>query len=201
MLILTSYGFRVPVVAEKLRRLVETKNKTVLVVPFAAFNNESCAKREKEGLTEFGFEAESIFVYDKENPENNKKADYVYVPGGNTFKLLYEMKQCGAIEVIRDMVKSGSTYIGASAGAEAATVDIEYVTALEDNNYQFDDYRALGFTDDIIIPHSDQRDHHLMAVCRGLAERKRMAVGIGNDKVHVYNENVRGEFFYVDLIY
>ena len=200
MLILTSYGFRAPIVAEKLRNVVETKDKTVLIVPFAGFNNESCARRETEGLIEFGFKAENIFVYDKECAENNNKADYIYVPGGNTFKLLYEMKQCGAIEVIRNMVKNGSTYIGASAGAEVTTVDIEYVTILEDNNYDFEDYCALGFTDDIIIPHMDQRDHHLMSLCRRYADRTRLAIGIANDRVHIYDADERGEFFYVDRI-
>ena len=200
MLILTSYGFRSPIVSEKLKNIIDPKGKTVLIVPFAGFNNESCARRETEGLIEFGFAADSIFVYDKEVPENNKRADYIFVPGGNTFKLLYEARQCGALEVIGRMVEEGSAYIGASAGAELATTNIEYVTMLEDNNYELESFDALGFIDDVVIPHSDQREIPQLLKANRLAEPKRMPACIGNGSVFVYERNEWGRFTYADCI-
>lgn len=155
MYIFTSFGFRAPIVREKLKDLLDTKDKSVLILPFVGFNTESCAENEKNGLIEFGFDSEKIFVcagYEA----FACKYDYIYVPGGYTFKLLAAMQSLNIIDAVRQAVIGGATYIGVSAGAEVASSDLEYVKFFEDNDYLCADFIGLSLVDEVIIPHSDQ---------------------------------------------
>lgn len=186
MLIFTSFGFRSPIVSEKLKGELETKGKSVLIVPFAGFNEINCAAREKAGLCEFGFEEENVFIcQSKESIDCTY--DYIYVPGGDTFKLLKAVREKGLMEPLRNMVEEGSIYIGVSAGAELATQNLEYVKFLEDNNYSIDNFDGLGLVEDIILPHYDQRGIFDKLCCASTGDVKRKIVGINNDGVVIYD--------------
>ncbi len=51
--------------------------------------------------------------------------DAIFVIGGNSFYLLNAIRESGADEVIREMVNSGTIYIGESAGSYVACPTIE----------------------------------------------------------------------------
>lgn len=184
MLVFTSFGFRAPIVEEKLRDVIATKNKTVLIVPFAGYDPVKCALNEKKGLVDFGFEEHNIYVC-SDRSSFERSYNYIYVPGGYTFKLLSAMKSMNLMESVKRAVNEGATYIGVSAGAELATVNLEYVRFLEDNNYSLDDYEGLSLVKDVIIPHADQRrvPEQMSSVLDD--EQRGSILSIANDEVVV----------------
>ena len=68
-------------------------------------------------------------------------SDYsvVFIGGGNTFKLLKELKECGAFEQLRTYLEQGGVAFGGSAGAIIFGEDLESC-ALDDSN-------EVGLTD------------------------------------------------------
>lgn len=52
------------------------------------------------------------------------QADILLVGGGNTFRLLHELRQRGCLEPIRQAVRAGTPYVGWSAGSVLATPSI-----------------------------------------------------------------------------
>ncbi len=187
MIILSSFGFRSPIVSQKIREYVsQPEDKKVLMIPFAGFNNINTGIRESDGLVAFGFSAENIFILDAGNAAEAKNTvfDYIYVPGGDPFKLLFELREINFLGEILRMLKNGSTYIGVSAGASLATVDIGYVAQLEDDNYSLSDYSGLGLIDDCVLCHIDQYSPATVIACKSVC-RDRKLFGIRNDEIAV----------------
>lgn len=98
--------------------------KKVLFVPYALKDHDSYARKAKAAFKKMGLEIESI--HDKSNPvEAVKKAEGIFIGGGNTFKLLKTLYDLELIEAIRvRILKDGIPYMGASAGTNLATVTI-----------------------------------------------------------------------------
>ena len=116
------------------------------ILPYAGFDVEKTFEREKRCLIEFGFSPDKIKFVKNRLDIASKAPDFIYVPGGNPFKLLQSIKEINLVNEIIDCVKNGSaTYIGVSAGADIATKDIAYVLQLEDNNkIRFSNYFLIA---------------------------------------------------------
>src|SRR5215472_3549295 len=57
-------------------------------------------------------------VHDVSNPSRSiEQAEIIFIGGGNTFRLLYELQRNQMIEPIRRAVRAGTPYIGSSAGS------------------------------------------------------------------------------------
>lgn len=85
--------------------------------------------------------------------------DVIWIGGGNTFYLRWILKNSGADEMIRRLVRSGIVFCGWSAGAIVAGPTIEYFEAMdnvEDAPELILD--GLNLTQIIIIPHIDNAD-------------------------------------------
>lgn len=82
--------------------------------------------------------------------------DGVYVAGGETFDLLWVLRDTGTDEILTRHVRAGLPYIGTSAGSVIAGPSIEPVKLLDNPATAPDlhDYTGLGFTDHVIIPHA-----------------------------------------------
>ena len=64
---------------------------------------------------------EFLGLHESSEPhETIAQADAIYVGGGNSFLLIKELHERGLIEPIRDAVRSGTPYLGVSAGANVA---------------------------------------------------------------------------------
>lgn len=156
MFILSSYGFRSPVIYEKLKEIVTvTPDKTVVIIPFAGFNEEQIVLLETKAMVDFGFNPKGIYTIDSVQ-NMDFSPDYVYVPGGDPFKLLSELNRMKYIEKIKKWIKNGADYIGVSAGAYLATENIEYVKQLESNELDLEDFDSLGIIKAAVICHYDQ---------------------------------------------
>lgn len=163
-LIFTSYGFQSPVVCDKLRDSIDTDGKRMFIIPCAGFDSIGTGAREKKAAVRFGFEENKVYIFDEACPEVCKGMvfDYVYVSGGDPFKLLSAVRKYG----LNETIKRCRTYIGVSAGAYIACGDIEYVKLLEDDDYIFDDYIGLGLFNGRIICHYDLYGSGVYSQCR-----------------------------------
>ena len=92
--IFASLGVRNEIIREKLREKLDT-SKRVIIIPCAASSEELTAKFEKEALCKSGFEQSKVYTFDttKPNKYSGILFDYIYVPGGNQYKLLSEIRE------------------------------------------------------------------------------------------------------------
>ncbi len=189
MIILTSYGFRNPIIAEKLKSIVQSE-KTILIIPFAGFNHKNTAIRETDGLISFGFRPENIHVLDKANADTfyQKNYDYIYVPGGDPTKLLHGLQKLQCTEKIAKMVREGTSYIGVSAGAVIATYNIEYVTGMECTSLHLDNYRGLGLINSYVICHSEHFEDSVLAASLTNLPKRRI-LRIKNSEIHIIDSD------------
>ncbi len=67
----------------------------------------------------------------------------IYCAGGNTFRLLKTLKDCGADQKIRRYIQNGGSYIGASAGAIIGGADIMPIIYMDSNAVLLKDTRGL----------------------------------------------------------
>lgn len=131
--------------------------KRVLIIPCAASNEELTAKTEKEAFGKLGFDRNKIYAFDitKPNKYFGIRFDYIYIPGGNQYKLLSEIREHEIDKkIIMPCLEKGAAYIGISAGAYVATENMHYCLLFEPNDkYPLDDYSALGLVEFNIICH------------------------------------------------
>jgi len=80
-------------------------------------------RRAKESLEEVGVKLNHL-ILDKKPEELIDKTEAFLVGGGNTYQLLDKLKSYGLLNKIRERIRSGAFYIGASAGANIAGPNI-----------------------------------------------------------------------------
>lgn len=185
-LLLSSFGFNTPVMREKLDSALFIKSqrwhKRVLILPYAGFDVAKTFEREKAGLVEFGFTPDMI-VFAQDKKDFLLPPDYIYVPGGDPFKLLKSLRELDLIsDVISCVTRRNAVYIGVSAGADIAAANIEYVTLLEDNNHIDDgDFSALGLIPEIPLCHYDHRSFLTLEKCGEISGRR--VITINDDQL------------------
>lgn len=92
----------------------------------------------------------------------NKTPDLIYVRGGNTAKLVYDLKRFNQFEMIRSFVESGAVFVGVSAGAILTSSNIEWTIRSEpfekDLKKEFGDsgYDGYGWIDGLLFPHASR---------------------------------------------
>ena len=91
----------------------------VAFVPFALFDRDDYGRRVAARLADIGIDAVTVTA-DTDGLETLRLAGGIFVGGGNTFRLLRELRRQGMIEVIRDRVAAGVPYMGSSAGSGIA---------------------------------------------------------------------------------
>ena len=186
MIILSSYGFEALIIRNKFREYIQPEDKTIVILPFAGLENTATAEYEKHFVLQYGFEESNIDIFDATKMDDlmSKSYNYIYVPGGDTFKLLKEIKEYKISEWIKQQIQNGADYIGVSAGANICCRNINYITNLEDNNYIDKDFCALGLIDIKLICHADQYDNSSIAACKREFGNKEYLL-IRNDEVCV----------------
>ena len=103
----------------------------------------------------FGFQKNNIFVVNYYQPESvlNLDFDVIYISGGNTFGTMKRIRESGLDQVILDLVRNGTTYIGGSAGAHIATADLSHVKKYDQDTFGLSDFSGLGLYQGILICH------------------------------------------------
>jgi dipeptidase E len=124
--------------------------KTVLFFPFALYDRDSYAAKAKARFEAMGYSMES--VHSTENPlPAIQRTDAIFVGGGNTFRLLKALQDLDLLGSIRHKVKSGTPYIGSSAGANVAGPTIK--TTKDMPIVQPRSFDSLGLVPFQISPH------------------------------------------------
>ncbi len=160
-LLLTSFGLNTTLGANLIAKELEGKDlsaKTILLVSLAAYGIDTLLQ---SACLKMGFVKGNIFFSDVPSGERTEPlcpecVDYVYVTEGNTFKILRHLRQKELMPYIRRCVASGSTYIGASAGAMLAGTDVKLALEFDHDRYNTTDFTALGLFNGAVIPHYTQ---------------------------------------------
>lgn len=124
--------------------------RTVLFFPFALYDRDDYAAEAKSRFAAIGYLLESAHATD--NPEKAiKQTDAIFIGGGNTFRLLKALQDLELLEPIRRKVKSGTPYIGSSAGSNVAGPTIK--TTKDMPIVQPRSFDSLGLVPFQISPH------------------------------------------------
>lgn len=119
-------------------------------VPFAVFDRErygstASSRFEKEGVRV------DVATADPAGVGLVEDARAVFVGGGNTFRLLKTLRECGLLEPLKRRAKSGMIYMGASAGSNIAAPTIR--TTNDMPIVEPGSFDALGLVPFQINPH------------------------------------------------
>jgi len=124
--------------------------RTVLFFPFALYDRDDYATKAKSRFAAIGYSLESAHATD--NPEKAiEQTDAIFIGGGNTFRLLKALQDLELLEPIRRKVKSGTPYIGSSAGSNVAGPTIK--TTKDMPIVQPRSFDSLGLVPFQISPH------------------------------------------------
>ena len=92
---------------------------TILFIPYArpsGISHDEYTTKVREALVKIGKKVKGIHEF--ENPiEAIQKAEAVFTGGGNTFLLVSELYRNKAIDALEEKLKSGTPYLGTSAGS------------------------------------------------------------------------------------
>src|ERR1044071_8938245 len=88
--------------------------------------------------------------------ETLAEADALFMGGGNTYALLGRLRSSGLLAAIRERVRGGMPYVGASAGSNVAGPTI--LTTNDWNVVALDRFDALGLVGFNINPHYKETD-------------------------------------------
>ncbi|PIE23850.1 MAG: dipeptidase PepE [Planctomycetota bacterium] len=122
----------------------------ILFVPFALADHEAYVAGLYERGLDFGYELDGIHKH-RDPVQAVNEAEAIYVGGGNSFRLAYDLQRLGLICPIRERVRSGLPYLGVSAGTNAACPTI--MTTNDMPIVMPSSFEALGLVPFQINPH------------------------------------------------
>ncbi|XP_018529705.1 LOW QUALITY PROTEIN: alpha-aspartyl dipeptidase-like [Lates calcarifer] len=98
--------------------------KRVLFVPYALHNRDAYTKTARDKFKTLGYEVDSI--HKAADPVDAvRKAEAIFIGGGNTFRLLKSLYDNKVVtEIRRRVLEDGIPYMGSSAGTNVATISI-----------------------------------------------------------------------------
>jgi dipeptidase E len=124
--------------------------KTILYVAFALGDQDAATKKTEGWMNPLGLNIISAHTVE-DAVALLDKVDGVFVTGGNTFRLLDKLQKTGLLEAIRDKVREGFPYMGASAG-----INVTGPTIMTTNDMPIvapRDFKAMGLVPFQINPH------------------------------------------------
>ncbi len=101
--------------------------KTLLFIPYArpgGMTHDEYTARVKTTFTLIGIEVRGIHEFENA-PEAVKNAEAIFTGGGNTFLLVNQLYENKVMDVLADVVKSGTPYLGSSAGSNIAGISMQ----------------------------------------------------------------------------
>jgi peptidase E len=135
------------------------KTKSILIITLSKYGISKCLL---DVCLQLGFSVDNITLIDKATSTyESTKYDFVYVSGGNVFEMLNHMQNHRLISVIQQSILQNrdSIYIGVSAGAMIAGLDIQLGTDFEKNESGIKDLNALNLLkNSAVIPHRSKQD-------------------------------------------
>ncbi|KAM3862422.1 alpha-aspartyl dipeptidase [Diretmus argenteus] len=98
--------------------------KRVLFVPYALHERDAYTKTARDKFSILGYEIDSI--HEASDPVDAvRKAEGIFIGGGNTFRLLKSLYTAKVVtEIRRRVLEDGIPYMGSSAGTNVSTISI-----------------------------------------------------------------------------
>uniref|UniRef100_A0A8C2H580 Si:dkey-69o16.5 n=1 Tax=Cyprinus carpio TaxID=7962 RepID=A0A8C2H580_CYPCA len=108
----------------QLRFLFNREVKRIMFVPYALHDRDSYTKTARDKLKTLGYEVDS--VHETPDPVDAvRKAEGIFIGGGNTFRLLNALYDNKLVTEIRKRVlEDGISYMGSSAGTNVSTISL-----------------------------------------------------------------------------
>lgn len=138
--------------------------RSILFIPYArpgGISHDDYTSKVKEAFAAIGKSVSGLHEY--ENPaEALRSAEAIFTGGGNTFLLVSQLYKNKAMTVLADAVKSGTPYLGTSAGS-----NITGLTMQTTNDMPIvypPDFRTLGLIPFNLNPHyldADLQSKHM----------------------------------------
>jgi dipeptidase E len=123
---------------------------TILFVPYALKDQEAYCTKVEMRFVAMGYQVEGI--HRAPDPQDAvRKAEAIFIGGGNTFRLLKNLQDTGILPVIRARVEEGMRYMGSSAGTNVACPTIR--TTNDMPIVEPESLQALGIVSFQINPH------------------------------------------------
>jgi len=182
--------------AEAEIRDVTSKRVRVVFIPYALHDRWAYCQQAEVCFRKMGLDFRS--VHDVSNPSRAiEQAEIIFIGGGNTFRLVYELHRNQLLEPIRRAVRAGTPYIGSSAGSIVAcpslktTKDMPVIQPLS--------FEALGLVHFQIRPHyldADPASNHMgetqeQRILQFLEENEEPVVGLREGSIlRVENDDV-----------
>lgn len=137
------------------KRFIESidLNKPVLYIPIATNTNKypysGCLDWIKDNFSSLNFD--NFIMWTEEDLKNKTEKDFeqfggIYIGGGNTYKLLNDLKRFGTFEILRTLAHKDVPIYGGSAGAIVLTYSILNASYLDTNEIDLKDFSALNLT-------------------------------------------------------
>lgn len=143
---------------QKLNEIID-HNKPILYVPLAMDESDhpydSCYEWIKNELVNVNI-PDIEMVKSFEQLASKRLFDYsaIYIGGGNTYKLLFGLKQSGSFDSIKEYINNNGIIIGTSAGAVIFGYDISIVSSMDLNIVGITDSKGFDAISGIsIFPH------------------------------------------------
>jgi dipeptidase E len=142
---------------------------TVAFIPTASdlYKEKPWVAGDRDKLKQLGFKVTDIDIkkFSKEKlREKLKDFDVIFVSGGTTTYLLEKSRESGFDEIVKELVKSGTIYIGSSAGSLIAGPTVEPDTIYDHRGLggKLNSYKGFGLVDFVVLPHADKEKFSLI---------------------------------------
>jgi dipeptidase E len=140
------------------------RSKPLLYIPIAMNTSRhpypECLKWLKGIFNPLGIE--DIVMWTEKELKRAKKEDYdrfggVYIGGGNTFKLLKELKEFGTYDILKDVANKDIPIYGGSAGAVILARTIIPALSADPNDVKLKNFDSLNLLRDYdLFPHYEK---------------------------------------------
>lgn len=117
-IILTSIGLSCPNVPELIKKRVADRTK-IIIIPNASegMENNKYVQLAVDQFKNIGLNNIVFWDVTKEKIDIQEKDILIYVSGGNTFKLLDDLRRNNVLDDLKKYILSGGLYLGVSAGS------------------------------------------------------------------------------------
>lgn len=156
-IILTSIGLSCPNVPDLIKKKVTDKTK-VIIIPNASEGSENnkYVQLAVDQFKNIGLNDIIFWNVTKEKIDLQEKDILVYVSGGNTFKLLDDLRKNKVLDDLKKYILSGGLYIGVSAGSIICGPTIDQAVLCGDvNEDKITNLVGMNIINKHPLPHSE----------------------------------------------